>query len=45
VHWPRSGRVQHFAHVTANRYYELQEGQQLLEKPYGAREPGRAVQR
>jgi hypothetical protein len=37
VRWPRSGMVQRFAHVTANRYYEIKEGQdQLLEKPYGS---------
>jgi len=37
VRWPRSGIVQRFAHVPANRYYEIKEGQdQLLEKPYGA---------
>jgi hypothetical protein len=36
VRWPRSGIVQRFAPVTANRYYEIKEGQdQLLEKPYG----------
>jgi hypothetical protein len=36
VRWPRSGIVQRFAYVTANRYYEIKEGQdQLLEKPYG----------
>jgi hypothetical protein len=38
VRWPRSGMVQRFAHITANRYYELQEGQeQLVEKPYGTK--------
>jgi hypothetical protein len=43
VRWPCSGVVQHFAHVTANRYYEIKEGQdQLLEKPYGIRGQGRS---
>jgi hypothetical protein len=42
VRWPRSGLVQRFTHVPANRYYEIQEGQaQLLEKPYGTRGHGR----
>src|SRR5215831_2399778 len=45
VRWPCSGIVQRFAHVTANRYYEIREGQdQLLEKPYGTRGPGRSGQ-
>jgi hypothetical protein len=43
VRWPRSGMVQRFTHVTANRYYELQEGQeQLLEKPYDTKGHGRS---
>ena len=43
VRWPRSGMVQRFAHITANRYYELQEGQeQLVEKSYGTRRHGRS---
>jgi ASPIC and UnbV/FG-GAP-like repeat len=43
VRWPRSGIVQRFAPVTANRYYEIKEGQdQLLEKPYGTRGHGRS---
>lgn len=35
VRWPRSDMTQRFTHVAANRYYELKEGQQLTEKPYG----------
>jgi hypothetical protein len=43
VRWPRSGIVQRFAPVTANRFYEIKEGQdQLLEKPYGTRGHGRS---
>jgi hypothetical protein len=43
VRWPRSGIVQRFAPVTANRYYEIKEGQdQLLEKPYGTTGHGRS---
>jgi hypothetical protein len=43
VRWPRSGIVQRFAPVTANRYYEIKEGQeQLMEKPYGTSEHGRS---
>jgi hypothetical protein len=35
--------VQRFAPVTANRYYEIKEGQeQLMEKPYGTSEHGRS---
>jgi hypothetical protein len=46
VRWPRSGIVQRFEQVTANRYYELKEGQtQLLEKSYGAREHGKSATR
>jgi hypothetical protein len=43
VRWPRSGIVQRFANVMANRYYEIKEGQeQLLEKPYGVRGHGKS---
>jgi hypothetical protein len=43
VRWPRSGLVQRFANVTANRFYELKEGQeQLLAKPYGTKGHGRS---
>src|SRR5205823_1984450 len=43
VRWPRSGMVQRFTHVLANRYYEITEGQdQLWEKPYGTRGHGRS---
>jgi hypothetical protein len=46
VRWPRSGIVQRFEQVAANRYYEIQEGQQaLMPKPYGASGQGRAAQR
>ncbi|MGH6690897.1 MAG: CRTAC1 family protein, partial [Gammaproteobacteria bacterium] len=46
VRWPCSGLMQRFEHVAANRYYEIKEGQtQLLEKPYGAREPGKSAKR
>ncbi len=44
VRWPRSGIVQRFEHVAANRYYELKEGQtQLMEKPYGGEEHGKSA--
>jgi hypothetical protein len=46
VRWPRSGIVQRFEHVTANRYYEIKEGQhQLAEKPYGTKEYERSATR
>jgi hypothetical protein len=44
VRWPRSGIVQRFVHITANRYYEIKEGQdQLLARPYGTMGHGRSV--
>jgi hypothetical protein len=46
VRWPRSGIMQRFEHVPANRYYEIKEGQtQLMAKPYGASEYGRSAYR
>jgi hypothetical protein len=46
VRWPCSGTVQRFEHVAANRYYEIKEGlNQLLEKPYGAREHQKSATR
>src|SRR5262249_18823960 len=46
VRWPRSGIVQHFTHVMANRYYEITESQdQLREKPYGTMEGQRHAAR
>lgn len=36
VRWPRSGREQRFTNVSANGYYEIQEGQTaFVQKPYG----------